>query len=476
MNVPDLLADLRSALGAEGVLAKPHERLVYDADAFTIARGRPDVVVLPRHTEDVAALMRIAAKHGMPVIPRGAGTGLSGGCMAPEGGIMIALTRMTRILAIDPLNRSALVEAGVVNLKLSQAAKPHALHFAPDPSSQSACTLGGNVAENAGGPHTLKYGVTTNHVLGLEVVTPDGETVWLGGPAEDAPGYDLMGLFVGSEGTLGIVTRMLLRLTPNPPAVRTMLAAFETVEEASRAVSSLIASGIIPAALEMMDQTIVAAVEAAFAFGFPQDAGAVLILELDGLEAGLDTQAERAIALCRAAGARDLRIAKDDAERERLWTARKKAIGAVGRLAPSKVTQDGVIPRTQLPRVLSRISEIADRFGLRIANVFHAGDGNLHPVILFDERDPEQVQRVLAAGSAILDVCLEAGGSLSGEHGIGVEKQEHMARMFAPEDLAAMRRVRMALDPAERMNPGKLLPTPSSCRETPRLGILGGSQ
>lgn len=476
MSAPDLLSDLHAVLGSEGLLSKPHELLVYDADAFTIARGRPDLVALPRSPEDVAKIARIAAKHGVPLIPRGAGTGLSGGCMAPQGGLMIALTRMTRILGIDPLNRSALVEAGVVNLTLSQAAKEHALHFAPDPSSQSACTLGGNVAENAGGPHTLKYGVTTNHVLGLEIVTPDGELVWLGGPAEDMPGYDLVGLFVGSEGTLGIATRMLLRLTPDPPAVRTMLAAFGTVEEASTAVSTLIASGIIPAALEMMDQTIVEAVEAAFAFGFPQDAAAVLIVELDGLEAGLDKQAERAISICRKSGARDVRIAKDAAERERLWLARKKAIGAVGRLAPSKVTQDGVIPRTRLPQVLARISEIGERFGLRIANVFHAGDGNLHPVVLFDERDPEQVQRVLDAGSAILDVCLEAGGSLSGEHGIGIEKLDHMARMFSPEDLAAMRRVREALDPDRRMNPGKLIPTPGACSESPRLGLLGGTQ
>lgn len=476
MGAPDLLSDLQAALGSEGLLSKPHELLVYDADAFTIARGRPDLVALPRSPDEVAKVVRIAAQHGVPLIPRGAGTGLSGGCMAPQGGLMIALTRMTRILGIDPLNRSALVEAGVVNLTLSQAAKEHALHFAPDPSSQSACTLGGNVAENAGGPHTLKYGVTTNHVLGLEIVTPDGELVWLGGPAEDLPGYDLVGLFVGSEGTLGIATRLLLRLTPDPPAVRTMLAAFGTVEDASTAVSTLIASGIIPAALEMMDQTIVEAVEAAFAFGFPQDAAAVLIVELDGLEAGLDTQAERAIAICRGSGARDVRVAKDASERERLWLARKKAIGAVGRLAPSKVTQDGVIPRTRLPQVLARISEIGQRFDLRIANVFHAGDGNLHPVVLFDERDPEQVRRVLEAGSAILDVCLEAGGSLSGEHGIGIEKLDHMARMFSPEDLAAMRRVREALDPSQRMNPGKLIPTPGACSESPRLGILGGTQ
>lgn len=476
MNAPDLVRDLQAALGADAVLSQPHERLVYDTDAFTIARGRPDVVVLPRTPEEVVTVVHLAARYGVPVIPRGAGTGLSGGCMAPQGGIMVALTRLTRILALDPLNRSALVEAGVVNLALSKAAHPFGLHFAPDPSSQSACTLGGNVAENAGGPHTLKYGVTTNHVLGLELVTPDGERVWLGGPAEDAPGYDLIGLVVGSEGTLGIVTRMLLRLTPNPPAVRTMLAAFASVADASQAVTRLIASGIIPAALEMMDRTIVEAVEAAFAFGFPQDAGAVLIVELDGLEAGLDTQAARAIAICREAGARDIRTARDAAERERLWIARKKAIGAVGRLAPSKVTQDGVIPRTKLPEVLSRISEIGHHFGLRIANVFHAGDGNLHPVILFDERDPEQVRKVLDAGSAILDVCLEAGGSLSGEHGIGVEKQDHMTRMFAPEDLAMMRRVRDAWDPDQRMNPGKLLPTPRACIETPRLRILGGTQ
>lgn len=476
MIAPEALAELVAALGPDAVLTKPHERLVYDADAFTIARGRPDVVVLPRTPQEVAAALRVAHAHGLPVVPRGAGTGLSGGCMAPQGGVMIALARMTRILGLDPLNRSALVEAGAVNLALSQAARPHGLHFAPDPSSQSACTLGGNVAENAGGPHTLKYGVTTNHVLGLEVATPDGDLIWVGGPAEDMPGYDLTGLLVGSEGTLGIVTRIWARLTPDPPAVRTMLASFATVSEASMAVTALIASGIIPAALEMMDRTIVEAVEAAFKFGFPLDAGAVLIIEIDGLEAGLDAEAEKAIALCQTHGAREVRLARDAAERDRLWLARKKAIGAVGRLAPSKVTQDGVIPRTKLPEVLARISEIGERYGLRIANVFHAGDGNLHPVVLFDERDPEQVRRVLDAGGEILDVCLEAGGSLTGEHGIGIEKLDHMARMFQPEDLAAMRRVREALDPTQRMNPGKLLPTPGSCSESPRLGVLGGSQ
>ncbi len=473
---PDLLKQLRDVLGPDAVLSRPHERLVYESDAFTLARGRPDAVVLPRSTHEVAEVVKIAARHGLPVIPRGAGTGLSGGCMAPQGGLMIALTRMNRILGIDPLNRSALVEAGVVNLALSREAHRHAQHFAPDPSSQSACTLGGNVAENAGGPHTLKYGVTTNHVLGLEIVTPEGDTLWLGGPAEDCPGYDLLGLFVGSEGTLGIATRLLLRLVPDPQSKRTMLAAFQSVEDASKAVSTLIAAGIIPAALEMMDRTIVEAVEAAFAFGFPRDAAALLILELDGLEAGLDTQAKRVMALCRAAGAHEVRLAKDEPERERLWLARKMAIGALGRLAPSKVTQDGVIPRTQLPDVLAKIAAIGERHRLRIANVFHAGDGNLHPVILFDERDPEQVQRVLEAGSQILDACLEAGGSLSGEHGIGIEKLGHMARMFTPEDLAAMRAVRDALDPRARMNPAKLIPTPGSCTETSALAMLGGSQ
>jgi glycolate oxidase len=425
-------------------------------------------VVLPRSTEEVAAVVRFAHQHGLPVVPRGAGTGLSGGCLAHEGGIMVALTRMKSVLEVDLQNRRALVEAGLVNARLTQAVAADGYAFAPDPSSQSACTIGGNVAENAGGPHTLKYGVTVNHVLGLEVVLPDGEVIWLGGPTEDAPGFDLVGLMVGSEGTFGIVTKALVRLVPQPAAVRTLLAIFPNVADASNAVSALIGAGVIPAALEMMDALILQAVEAAFHYGFPLDAGAVLIIELDGLEAGLDDQKAQVERLCLAHNAREVRVATDAADRNSLWQARKKAVGAVGRLAPSKITMDGVIPRTKLPEVLAEIAAIGAKYDLRIANVFHAGDGNLHPVILFDERDPAQVERVLEAGGEILKACLAVGGSITGEHGVGVEKSAFMHLQFGEADLAAMAAVREVFNPGGRLNPGKLLPMHKGCVELPR--------
>jgi len=346
--------------------------------------------------------------------------------------------------------------------------------FAPDPSSQSACTIGGNVAENSGGPHTLKYGVTVNHVLGLEVVLRDGAVVWLGGPNEDTPGFDLTGLMVGSEGTFGIVTRAWVRLVPPPQAVRTMLAVFPTILAASEAVSAIIGAGLIPAALELMDQAILQAVERAFKFGFPLDAGAVLIIELDGLEAGIDALKDRVIGLCEAHGADEVRVARDAQQRAELWKARKRAVGAVGLLAPSKITMDGVIPRTRLPEVLAAIADVGARHDLRIANVFHAGDGNLHPVILFDERDPEQVARVLSAGGAVLDVCLAARGSSTREHGVGVEKNAYMARMFSAEDLALMHELRAVFDPDGRLNPGKLLPSGKGCVEI-RVRTRGGA-
>lgn len=461
-----LVADLQAIVGPDAVLHRPEELLAYDCDAYTIERAVPLVVVLPRSTAEVASVVRYCHERGLPFVPRGAGTGLSGGCLATEGGVMIALTRMTRLVELDLRNQRALVEAGLVNLRLTNAASPHGLHYAPDPSSQMACTIGGNVAENAGGPHTLKYGVTTNHVLGLEVVLPDGQIAWLGSRTDDSVGYDLRGLTVGSEGTFGIVTRAMVRLVPLPPGVKTMLAVFETVEAASNAVSALIAAGVLPAALEMMDRMIIQAVEASFQFGFPTDAEAVLIVELDGLEAGLDRQAIQTVAILEAQGAREVRLAKDEAERGRLWMARKKAVGCVGRLAPSKVTQDGVIPRSQLPSILKQIAEIGGRYGLRIANVFHAGDGNLHPIVLFDERDPEQVSRVVAAGQEILEACLAVGGSITGEHGIGVEKVGMMDRMFTPADLEVMRRLRDAFNPNGLCNPGKLLPIARTCVES----------
>src|SRR5205823_521872 len=353
---------------------------------------------------------------------RGAGTSLAGGCLPVGGGVMIALTRMKRILEVSARDRYAVVEPGVVNLWLTNHLKPHGYHFAPDPSSQGACTIGGNVATNSGGPHTLKYGVTVNHVLGLEFVVPDGQVVQTGGPVEDSPGYDLTGVIVGSEGTFGIATKIWVRITRNPQAYRTLLGVFETVEDATNAISDIIGAGIIPGALELLDALILKAVEEAFHFGFPLDAGAVLIMEVDGLEAGLDTDAERIANIALRNKAREVRRANSDAERMLLWKCRKQAFGAVGRLAPSYCTQDGVVPRTKLPHILREIRSIGEKYQIRIANVFHAGDGNIHPILLFDERDADQVKRVLKASNEILEECLRCGGSVTGEHGIGVEK------------------------------------------------------
>jgi glycolate oxidase len=425
-------------------------------------------VVLPRSTDAVARVVRLLHREGLAFVPRGAGTGLSGGCLPLRAPVMIGTSRMKQIRAIDGANRRAVVEAGVVNLSVSNAVKAHGLAYAPDPSSQMACTIGGNIAENSGGPHTLKYGVTTNHVLGVELVLPDGEVVQLGGALEDIPGYDLTGLVVGSEGTFGIVTAATLRLVRVPETCQTLLAVFESVDDATASVSGIIAAGMIPAALEMMDQLIVEAVEAAFHFGFPTDAGAVLIVELDGLAAGLAPDVGRVVEICRAHAAREVRVAKDEAERAALWKSRKRAFGAVGRLAPNYCTQDGVVPRTKVPDILRRIVDVGRRHQLRIGNVFHAGDGNIHPIILFDERDAAQVERVLAAGREILEACVALGGSVTGEHGIGVEKIAQMPLIFSPADLLVMAQLRHVFDPDERCNPGKIFPTPGACVETTR--------
>lgn len=462
---PACLDALRAALPADAILTSFAHRLVYDCDAYTIDKGLPDVVVLPRTTAEVQAVMRIAATFGVPVTPRGAGTGLSGGSAAAAGGISLSVARMNQVLSIDADNRRATVQAGVVNLHLSEAVAAHGLHFAPDPSSQSACTIGGNVAENSGGPHTLKHGVTVNHVLGLELVLPDGEAIWLGSALDETPGYDLLGAAIGTEGMLGVVTQAIVRLTPLPPAVRTFLAIFPTVRAASEAVSAVIGSGIVPAALEMLDNPMIRAVEAAFGLGLPPDAGAALIVELDGLEAGVAEEAPAVTHLLHQHGASAVTLAASTEERDRLWLARKKAIGAVGRLAPSKVTMDGVIPRTRLPEVLEAISAIAEQHGLRVANVFHAGDGNLHPILLFDERDSTQVEQVRQAGAAILKVCVDAGGSITGEHGVGIEKREAVGFMFSEADLALMAQWRQIFDPENRMNPHKVFPIRRGCAE-----------
>jgi glycolate oxidase len=454
---------LRQAVGAENVLSARSDLMVYECDGFTIEKNSPDVVVFPRNTEDVAQVVKICNAAGVPFLPRGAGTSLAGGCLPIGGGVMIVLTRMKRILEINLRDRYAVVEPGVVNVWLTNALKGTGYHYAPDPSSQGACTIGGNVATNSGGPHTLKYGVTVNHVLGVEAVLADGRIVQIGGPAEDPVGLDLVGAIVGSEGTLAIVTKVWVRLTRNPQGHRTMLGVFESCDDATTAISEIIGAGIVPAALEMMDQGILVAVEAAFQFGFPLDAQAILLIEVDGLEAGLDQQRDQIVALCKKCGAREVRLARDEKERLKLWKCRKQAFGAIGRLSPSYCTQDGVVPRTKLPHILRKIIAIGAKFDIRIVNVFHAGDGNIHPILLFDERNAEQVQRVLAASNEILDECLACGGSVTGEHGIGVEKIGFMSKMFSPTDLAAMKNLRDAFNPRNNLSPDKMLPTAGGC-------------
>jgi len=452
-----LIRDLRRCLGRDDVLSAPSELGVYDCDAFTVERGRPDAVVFPRNARQVADMIRTANRHEVPVIPRGAGTGLAGGCVPLGGGVVLMLTRMNRILEVNLRDRMAVVEAGVPSLQLSHRLAGTGYHYAPDPSSQGASTIGGNVATNAGGPHTLKYGVTINHVLGLEAVTGDGSVVELG-PVEDPAELDLVGLLVGSEGTLAVVTKVWVRLTPNPHDARAMRAIFDSVDDATRAVSRIMATGIIPSAMELMDRGILAAVEEAFHFGFPLDAGAVLVIEVDGPAAGLDRQQEQVAAFCREQNAREVLVARSPGERDLLWKCRKLSVGAVGRLSPSYVIQDGVVPRTKLPQIIRRIAEIGEQHQVRIVNVAHAGDGNVHPILLFDERDPAEVRRALAAGRELLAECIALGGSVTAEHGIGIEKIEFMDKLFGPADLEAMSRIRRAFDPAGRLNPGKLLP------------------
>jgi glycolate oxidase len=460
-----LRRELERLLGAGGVLSDPDELLVYESDGLTLFRALADFVVFPTTADEVSAIVRLANREELPFVARGAGTGLSGGCLPAEGGIVISLMRMNRVLEVDYENQIAVVEPGLVNLHLSWKVGPRGFYYAPDPSSQQACTIGGNIANNSGGPHTLKYGVTTNHVLGLEVVMPDGELMWLGGKTRDTQGYDLAGIFVGSEGTFGIATKIAVRILRKPQAVKTVLAVFDEIDRASEAVSAIIAEGLVPAAMEMIDQLTIQAVEDAFGCGYPRDAAAALLIELDGLAAGMDEQAERVRQACLAAGTREVRVARDEAERQLLWKGRKSAFGAYGRISPAYMVMDGVIPRTRLPYVLGRVNAIADSHDLRVGNVFHAGDGNLHPNILFDPRRPGEESRVLAAGGEILRVCAEVGGSISGEHGIGLEKMDFMPLIFSEADLDCMRRLRQAFNPDNRCNPGKIFPSRRACGE-----------
>ena len=459
----ELLERFRRLLGDDGVLASRDELMVYECDGYVVEKKSPDVVLFPTTTAEVAEIVRICNQFDVPFVPRGAGTSLAGGCLPVGGGVMVSLTRMNQILEVNLQDRYAVVEPGLVNVHLTQHLKGTGFHYAPDPSSQGACTIGGNVATNSGGPHTLKYGVTVNHVLGLQVVMPDGQVVELGGPNVGLAGYDLVGLFVGSEGTFGICTQVTVRLTRDPDAYRTLLGIFDTVGDATQAISRIIAAGIIPAALEMMDGGIVEAVEAAYQFGFPLDAAAVVLIEVDGLEVAVDDEAEKIIELCEAEGAREVRRAESEQQRALLWKCRKQAFGAIGRLSPSYCTQDGVVPRTKLPEILEFITDAGERHGIRIVNVFHAGDGNIHPILLFDERDEDQIARVFRASEEILGKCIDLGGSVTGEHGIGVEKLEFMERLFTEDDLAVMASVRDAFNPTGACSPGKMLPTAGAC-------------
>ena len=459
----ELLGELAAIVGPSRLLSSSDELLVYECDGYVVEKTVPDVVVFPESADEVVQIVRTCGKHNVTFVPRGAGTSLAGGCLPVGGGVMIALTRMRQILDINLRDRFAVVEPGVVNINLTRALAGSGFHYAPDPSSQGACTLGGNVATNSGGPHTLKYGVTVNHVIGVEFVTPDGELVTLGGPTGRGAEYDLTGLFVGSEGTFGVVTKVWVRITRNPAAYRTMLAIFDSVDDTTQAISNIIGAGIVPAALEMMDKGIVGALEEAFQFGFPLDAEAVLLIEVDGLEVSVDAEADTITRLCKETGAREVRLSKTEDERALLWKCRKQAFGAIGRLSPSYCTQDGVVPRTKVPEILRFIADVSKRHDIRVVNVFHAGDGNLHPILLFDERDAAQVKRVMLASDEILAKCIELGGSVTGEHGIGVEKINFMDRLFTDSDLAVMDDVRLAFNPDARCSPGKLLPTAGAC-------------
>ena len=460
------LARLETIVGVDGVVRDHGELLTYETDGLVKLRAKPGVAVLPTSADQVRRVVRLCHGHGVPFVARGQGTGLSGGAMPHPDGVLIVTARMNRILEIDIPNRTITVEPGVMNLDVSKAVASDGCYYAPDPSSQVICSIGGNVAENSGGAHCLKYGFTVHHVLGVEAVLPNGETVRIGGPALDPPGLDLLGVLVGSEGTLAVVTEVTLNLLRKPAAVRTLLAAFDSTEAAGGAVSGIIGAGIIPAAVEMMDRLTAEAAEAAVHPNFPA-AEAILIVELDGAEADVTALFGRVEEVCAGAGAAEIRIARTDDERARFWRGRKAAFAAMGRVSPSYYVQDGVIPRTRLSEVLGRIRGLSERSGLRIGNVFHAGDGNLHPLVCYDERVPGQADLAQEVASEILTYCLDAGGSITGEHGVGADKAEHLPKMFDENDLDTMQLVRCAFDPGYICNPGKVFPTPRLCGETP---------
>jgi glycolate oxidase len=463
----ELAARLRAELGATKVIDDRQRLRTYECDGLAHYKVIPGLVTLPSSTAEVAAVVRACNDAGLPFVARGSGTGLSGGALPRSDGVLIVTSTMRRIVSVDRDSQRAVVEPGVINLDVSRAAAPHGYYYAPDPSSQQICSIGGNVAENSGGAHCLKYCFTTNHVVGVELVTPSGEVVSLGGPAPDAPGYDLLGAIVGSEGTLGVATEVTVRLTRTPEAVRTLLAGFPGTDEAGQAVSAIIGAGVIPAAIEMMDALAIEAAEAAVHCGYPDGAGAVLVVELDGPASEVDAQFTAVERFCADNGAFEIRVAADDAERALIWKGRKSAFAAVGRISPDYLVQDGVIPRTALPEVLRAISALSEASGVSVANVFHAGDGNLHPLVLFDDTVPGAGDAAEEVSGKILDLCIDHGGSITGEHGVGSDKAKHMPRMFTADDLDTMQLVRCAFDPRGLSNPGKIFPTPRLCGEVP---------
>jgi glycolate oxidase len=453
--------------GPRSILYKKSELLAYDCDGFTIHKHLPKAVVFPKNTDEVSKLVKYCSDNGLPFLARGAGTGLSGGAIPINGEVIISMVRMKKLISVDLENRRAVVEPGFVNLKLTNSISDRGYYYAPDPSSQYCCTIGGNVAENAGGAHCLKYGVTTNHILGLEVVLPNGEIIEVGkNGVLDEPGYDLLGLLTGSEGTLGIVTKITVRILKNPEGKQTVLAYFDKVEDGSKAVSDIISAGIVPAALEMMDKTAIEGVEAAaFPVGHPKDIEAVLLIEVDGITAGIEEQINQILEVCKKNNVREVRAAKNEEERGRWWANRKTGFGAMGAISPDYLVQDGVIPRSKLPEVLREIARISEESGLRIANIFHAGDGNLHPLVLFDARKPGETDKALEAGSACLKACAEVGGTITGEHGVGIEKREEMRFVFKEEEILAQTNIREVFNPDNLLNAGKLFPTPGRCVE-----------
>jgi glycolate dehydrogenase FAD-linked subunit len=462
---PALLGELERIIGARGVVATPEGRLAYECDMHTFYKGAPDVVVLPESTQQVAELVRLCRREHVALVPRGSGTGLIGGAMAPVGGVMVSMTRMNRILELDFANRCATVQPGLINLWLSEATRGHGYYFAPDPSSQMVSSIGGNASTNAGGPHCLKYGITVNHVLGLELVTGAGEIISVGGKVHDQPGYDLTGALVGGEGTLGLLTAITVRLLHAPAGVKTLLASFSTIDDASETVSAIVGAGIIPSALEMIDETFVRAINEGVGAGYPKGAGAVLLIELDGPAAEIEAQAGRIVRICQDHAALEIRVAQDEAERALLWKGRKEAAGVVGRMSPSWILQDAVVPRSRLPEIMREVQAIGARHRLVIANVFHAGDGNLHPMILYNDLEPGELERAKEANDELLRACLAMGGSVTGEHGVGLDKASSMPLQFGDADLAFMGRFRRVFDPDGIMNPGKLLPSHPACGE-----------